>query len=258
VDSVDDPRFDETFEKVFSADVLSADQGFKFHMVAGNHDHIGNVNAQVEYSNKSSRWVFPSLYYTFTKTTEDGATVQFVMIDTVIMAGNSQIKGKSGQLLGSELPGAACKISADAQLQWLDETLSASQADYLLVGGHYPIYSVCEHGPTEQLQNDVKPLLQKYKVSAYLAGHDHCAEHIDVGDGVQYHGIGSAAYQDKHAAHVHALEPGQLKFVDETSGGGFASFVVSKSQMLVVHHTDDGNHIYNSTLLPRNTLSVVV
>merc|ERR1719408_43454 len=89
VKSVHDRRFDETFEKVFTGDALSDKSGFKFHLVAGNHDHIGDVNAQIQYSNVSSRWEFPSLYYTFTEAMQDGTRVQFVMLDTVTLAGNS-------------------------------------------------------------------------------------------------------------------------------------------------------------------------
>lgn len=38
-----DERFKYTFEKVFDASSLQSP--FKFHVIAGNHDHIGNVNA---------------------------------------------------------------------------------------------------------------------------------------------------------------------------------------------------------------------
>jgi len=258
VTCVNDRRFNETFEKVFTGEILSDASGFKFHLVAGNHDHIGDVNAQIQYSNVSARWVFPSLYYTFTKTTEDDATVQFVMIDTVIIAGNSQVKGENVQLTGTKLPGPTDEAEADKQIQWLEQTLSESKADYLIVAGHYPIYSICEHGPTAALQKLVKPLLSKHVASAYFAGHDHCAEHIDVGDGVQYHGIGSAAYHDKSEAHIHTIQADQLKFHDAKPGGGFASMVVSKSRMVIVHHDEDGKHLYNTTLSPRNMLSVAV
>merc|ERR1712146_846006 len=135
---------------------------------------------------------------------------------------------------------------------WIEQTLSASKAGYLIVAGHYPIFSVCEHGPTSLLQKYLKPLLLKYKVSSYFAGHDHCAEHIDVGDGIQYHGIGSAAYHVKSEAHMNTLKPGQLKYHDGNAGGGFASMVVSKSSILITHHDEDGRHLYNATLSPRS------
>jgi tartrate-resistant acid phosphatase type 5 len=58
--------------------------------------------------------------------------------------------------------------------------------------GHFPVYSVAEHGSTECLIQKVKPLLHKYKVSAYLSGHDHDLQHIshtDMGSTVEYIGI---------------------------------------------------------------------
>lgn len=46
----------------------------------------GNVTTQIEYSRISSRWKFPSLFYTFNKTFQGPSrkvTVEYVMIDTV-------------------------------------------------------------------------------------------------------------------------------------------------------------------------------
>ena len=65
----------------------------------------------------------------------------------------------------------ADKAKADAQLAWLESTITSSTADYLIVAGHYPIYSICEHGPTSEMIANVLPLLEKGKVTAYLAGH---------------------------------------------------------------------------------------
>jgi tartrate-resistant acid phosphatase type 5 len=47
------------------------------------------------------------------------------------------------------------------------------RADYLLVAGHYPVYSVAEHGPTKQLVSRLMPLLHTYHANAYFSGHDH-------------------------------------------------------------------------------------
>jgi hypothetical protein len=63
------------------------------------------------------------------------------------------------------------------------------------------------------LVNQLKPLLQQYKVHAYLAGHDHCAEYLDEGLGVQYHGIGASHGCDSSTANqgnVPAVSGGSL------------------------------------------------
>ena len=37
--------------------------------MAGNHDHGGTVDAQIEFGLTEPLWYFPSLYYTFTTVT---------------------------------------------------------------------------------------------------------------------------------------------------------------------------------------------
>merc|ERR1711953_1148996 len=114
------------------------------------------------------------------------------MIDTVEIAGQSQLNAEDvGGLKGSELPGPKNLSAATSQLQWIEDTLKSSTADYVVVAGHYPVYSVGDHGPTSRLSPKNFPLLQKYGVSAYLCGHDHSQQHIDTGDGVQYQVISS-------------------------------------------------------------------
>lgn len=97
VATITDPRFNTTFEDVFTNPSLQGPE-YKFYIVGGvrarhaffglpslavmlstsaqNHDHLGNITAQVDYSRTSTRWVFPAEYYTFTKKTSDGATIE--------------------------------------------------------------------------------------------------------------------------------------------------------------------------------------
>ena len=60
VKHVKDPRFYFTFERTYSAPSLV----IPWYMIAGNHDHILNVSAQIMYSNVSKRWNFPDYFYT--------------------------------------------------------------------------------------------------------------------------------------------------------------------------------------------------
>ena len=116
-----------------------------WYIVAGNHDHEGNVTAQIEYSkiDPTKRWNFPDEFYT-KSFTEDGISVDVIMIDTA---------------------------APNANWQWIENQF-ASKADYVFVGEHYPVYSVCQHGPTQTLITNLQPLLQKYNAH-YLSGHDH-------------------------------------------------------------------------------------
>jgi len=265
---VSDPRFKTTFEDVFTGPALQG-PAYQFYILAGNHDHYGNVSAEIAYSSLSSRWIFPSLYYTFTKTTSDGLTIQFVMIDTVILTGNSDLPG-GGQLAGDALPGPANVAEADAQWTWINKTLATSTADFLIVAGHYPVWSVCEHGPTSLLVSTLKPLLEQYKVTAYLAGHDHCVEYVDEGLGVQYHGIGASHGCDASQAHMSSVPAGSLKYyydapptddkladdqiltADDVNPavGAFASVSVSSKGFIVKHLTDTGKVLYTAPTLP--------
>lgn len=239
-------RFNDTFENVFTGSNLQSP--FEFRILAGNHDHYGNVTAQIARSEISKRWVFPDLWYTFTKGGNGLPTVQFIMIDTVVLSGNSDVRDEQGNLVselpGSKLPGASNKDLADQQLVWLNQTLEASTADYIIVGGHYPIWSICEHGPTESLIEQVKPALEHYKATMWVNGHDHCMEYFNDGGYVDYHTIGSAHSNDPSTAHADAVPKGSLKFHTMGTNGGFASFSASKTGITVTHHQGDGSVAY--------------
>merc|ERR1712131_26085 len=58
--------------------------------------------------------------------------------------------------------------------KWVEKELQESPSyDYVFVPGHYPTWSVAEHGPTKCLVNRMPGLMAKYRVTAYVAGHDH-------------------------------------------------------------------------------------
>jgi tartrate-resistant acid phosphatase type 5 len=87
VGSATSRRWHRTFERVYSHSALKAPNYWR--AVAGNHDHLGNISAQIAYGSLSSRWHFPSLQYAWREELhdEEGTTVDFVMIDTVLLCG---------------------------------------------------------------------------------------------------------------------------------------------------------------------------
>jgi len=179
-----DNRFDTSFDSVYTPVSLRTN----WYVIAGNHDHSGNVTAQIEYSSHNSRWKFPDFYHSHSHTTSDGTTVDIILIDTVILASLSTVQkdqpGYFDPLV--EVP----RAYGNTQWTWIEDQLKNSKANYILVGGHYPVYSVCKHGPTATLVTNLKPLLEKYNAH-YMAGHDHCMEHIqETGSKINYYVVG--------------------------------------------------------------------
>lgn len=82
VGNEDSHRFTDTWDQVYSGNYLQ----IPWFVVAGNHDHIGNVTAQISYSALNDRWNFPALYYSKTFITHD-MSLQVIFIDTVDLAG---------------------------------------------------------------------------------------------------------------------------------------------------------------------------
>ena len=166
VRDVSSPRFKETFEAVYSPAAFAS---LPFHVIAGNHDHAGNVQAQVDYSAHDARWQFPSLYYAlpfnFTASNGERRTLDLLMIDTVGLAGNSDDVCE-----GCELLGPADPPSAEGQWAWIERRLNASTADFLWVAGHYPIYSAGKDGTTRVLVKRLLPLLKAHGAH-FLSGH---------------------------------------------------------------------------------------
>jgi len=127
---------------------------------------IGNVSSQIAFSNLSEYWNFPSLYYKKSFFSQDNSTsLDIIFMDTTNYTGINS---------GNVYPSTVADV---AQQEWIEEQLSTSTADYIIVAGHYPVYSVCSHGNTETMVVNLEPLLIKYQAQ-FMSGHDHCAEHI--------------------------------------------------------------------------------
>jgi len=249
-------RFNATFENAFPES--HEELRIPFYAVAGNHDHKGNVSAQIAYAQHSSRWTFDDIWYTFTEEA-DGVSTQIVYIDTVTLAGMSYEDESTGMFVEDEYH--PIQLHADAQLEWLESTLNASTADYLWISGHYPIYSHCSHGPNLKLQSSVLPLMRKYRATGYIAGHDHCSSYyFDEGMAHVLAGAGmECCYQPKNLDN-HA-NPGQplfrmdlLQNRDDT--GGFASYTVSASNTTIRFHAANGGRVQYTAepILPRTTI----
>jgi len=250
VKDISDKRFQTTFEQVFTAESMYR----PWYIVAGNHDHNGNISAQIEYSKLSKRWNFPDLYYKLTFGSPDGAIVDIIMIDTVQLCGNSDT-----DMLGLKPTGPVSQQKAEDQWQFIEDSLKNSRADYLLVAGHYPVYSIAEHGPTPGLVQRLDPLLHKYRASAYLCGHEHNIQHLQwtssgtYNQTVDYFISGAACFIDDTLSHKDSVPPGSAKFhwANTLALGSLSTIKMNKQELVYTFLEANGNLLYTQSIKPR-------
>ncbi len=178
VKSVDDPRFEETFEKAYASPGLQV----PWYVALGNHDYRGSVQAQIDYSKKSPRWRMPARHYTYTEKSPAGVTVQFFVMDTSPFHPSLHRGGHSD----------VAKQDTGAQLAWLEKELSASKADWKVLVGHHPIRTggVRRDLKETSLGEILPPIMKRHGVKIYFCGHEHDAQHIEF-DGMHNFLIGN-------------------------------------------------------------------
>ncbi|KAK8778488.1 hypothetical protein V5799_020171 [Amblyomma americanum] len=130
------------------------------------------------------------------------------------------------------------------------------RARYVLVAGHYPIYSACSHGTTKCLERDLDPLLRKYRVNAYLAGHDHDLQHIRPerrGWNVEYFISGCTNFINPSLIHRRSLPRNSLKFAWASvfSYGGFAYMEVAEDSMAITFYDSGAKVLHENVMKPR-------
>jgi acid phosphatase len=228
VANIADPQWQTSFERIYTHPALSN----PWHVILGNHDYQGNVDAQLAYSARSRRWSLPSPYYTRTEALADGTTVEFFFLDTsryileYLHRPKVRVQGQDKQ----------------AQIDWLERALANSKAAWKIVVGHHQLYTVTgQHHDHAEMIDPFKPLLDRYGVHAYINGHEHNLEHIAV-DNVHYItcGAGSAT------SPVVSPPPGQFA----SDHHGFMVMRLEADGLGFSFIDDSGTSLYNA-VIPR-------
>jgi len=181
----------EVFEKPYQ-DLLQ--QGVKFQACLGNHD-IRTANGDLEVSypgfNMTGR------YYTFRR-----ETVQFFALDT--------------------------NHNADwtAQMAWLEQELSRSDAPWKVVFGHHQIYASGMYGLNQAFVDRFTPLFKKYRVQLWINGHEHHYERSRSIDGTTYLVCGGGGAEIRPVGHSEWTAYAASKF-------SFAAIEVYADQMII-------------------------
>ena len=156
---IDDPEWQNRFEKMYDPGVLN----FPFYMTLGNHDYEKDESPiQLEYAkaNPQSRFKLPSRWYR-RDFPQDNPLVTVLMLDS-----NMKLMGEA---MWAE------------QKQWIAAQLAAERkSKWLIAVAHHPFYSNGSHGDNGVLFREWGSLLVAAKADAYVCGHDHDLQHLEI------------------------------------------------------------------------------
>ena len=176
VKTVDDPQWQDKFENMYDSNRLA----MPFLVVLGNHDWRNSLpDVEIDYNrtHPGTRWHMDGHYYKREfwlsgADTNGPALADFFFIDTEAWeAGRSYVEQYPDKKLGEK------------QMTWLEEELKKSRAQWKIVAAHHPLYSNGEHGHDKQvidLRARLAPVFKKWKVDAFITGHDHDLQRIEV------------------------------------------------------------------------------
>lgn len=202
VRSVNDALFQSHFEKPYAA------LHFPFYMVLGNHDYRGNIQAQIDYSQKSSKWVMPRRYYHFER-----GPVTFLALDTNTPADR-------------------------AQQAYVNTVKKEHTTPWLITFGHHPrkTNSVYKNSLSPALKQLVDSLCGSSQM--YLSGHEHDQQHLRSHCGTDYLVAGTGAGQRKNGKGPDTLYSGNEL--------GFAWFEVSDKTLYFALISSSGKKLYDA------------
>lgn len=184
------------------------------------------------------------------------------MIDTMALCGNTRLNlDFSDEPKIPKFTSEKDKIFSDAHFNDLEDKLkkmTETYVPYIIVGGHFPVYSVGKHGSTLCLVNRLMPLLHKYKVSSYLAGHDHNLQHLThyyLNHTVEYMVAGPNSHFKKSIPNLNNVPKDSLKFnwptQSENLFGGFLMLQANEQNMTVNFMKADGTTLYQKVISAR-------
>ena len=228
-----DPLWHFSFENIYTGFALQWD----WYPVLGNHDYGDNPEAQVRYSAISRRWNMPSRYYKKSIPISGDTTNQLLLIfiDTTPLI-NRYDQGSGHKVHDQD---------SVAQRQWIEATLAGRKPNvrWTFIVGHHPMYTGGgreNSDDTRAIRRVLEPLLTKYKIDAYLSGHEHSLQHLDPGNGVQ-HFVSGAASEITPVRMIPAA-----KFA--VSQYGFMLFSVSREKAMVQVVDFQGKVLYLASM----------
>ncbi|KAL9156396.1 hypothetical protein ABFS82_09G073700 [Erythranthe guttata] len=231
----DDSNFLESFSNIYTAKSLQK----QWFSVLGNHDYRGDALAQLSpFLRKiDSRWLCLRSFVVNAEIAELFFVDTTPFVEEYFTSPEDHVYDWRGV--------SPVKSYTANLLKDLESALKESSATWKIVVGHHAIRSVGHHGDTQELIDQLLPILQANKVDLYMNGHDHCLERIsDQKSPIQFltSGAGSKAWRGDVSTSNNA---GVNFFYD---GQGFMSVKLTQSDVEIVFYDVFGRLLHRWTM----------
>ncbi|KAH1236175.1 Purple acid phosphatase 17 [Glycine max] len=229
-----DNAFQESFTQIYTAKSLQK----QWYSVLGNHDYRGDAEAQLSpvLREIDSRWLCLRSFIV------DSELVEIFFVDTTPFVEEYFTEPQEHKYdwrgIGPQKP-YITNLLKDLEL-----ALRESTAKWKIVVGHHAIRSVGHHGDTQELINQLLPILQANNIDFYMNGHDHCLEHIsDTESPIQFltSGAGSKAWRGD----IKGMNRRDVNFFYD--GQGFMSVKLTQTDATIEFYDVFGNVLHRLT-----------
>lgn len=218
----EDPLFYESFTNIYTASSLQK----QWYAVLGNHDYRGNVLAQLSptLTQRDSKWLCLRSFIV------NSGIVEFFFVDTTPFQDKYFTEEDHKYDWRGVLPREDYLSNV---LKEVDMALKESSAKWKIVIGHHTIFSAGSHGNTQELVDQLLPILEAREVDLYINGHDHCLQHISSQNSqLQFltSGGGSKAWRGE----ITNWDPNEMKFYYD--GQGFMTLGITENEVSVAFY----------------------
>lgn len=234
--SVDSERWRTTFEEAYPPSAFPG----PCWAILGNHDYHDNEDGekvQLAYAARGgTRWRMPAKWYRFDLGPADSPFATVIALDSNLPTVSGGRNKKSGKIRTS-----LTQEEAEEQLAWLEAELKTPRAPFTLAMGHHPLYSNGAHGDTKDLVRTWNDLFQEHRVHAYLCGHDHDLQHLELEGLFTSHLLSGGG-----GARVRKLESGrEIPFGQDING--FTHLRIARDRIVFTHRDADNRALHRFT-----------
>jgi tartrate-resistant acid phosphatase type 5 len=218
--STADPLWQTTYRNIYGA------LNIPFYAALGNHDVLGSIQAQIDYSAVDSSWHMPGEFYSFTTPSGSAAPVAEFFI---INAGDNRYDSN--------------------EETWLEGALAASTASWKFLILHKPILSNGDGHADNHIKNGDKLISDICdKIDLVMSGHDHIFSYLkgksssfDVDCTLKQLVIGTGG------GNPYNFDASDTRAIKSGSFSGFGWFEATATQLTFKMIKSDGTDFYETS-----------